>query len=328
MPRLLIATGGTGGHIFPAQALAEGLKGVEVLFAGAHLSSNRYFDKSRFAFRDVRSGAGVKGLLSVAGGIVDSVRVIRDFSPDLIVGFGSYHSFPLLAAGVFTRVPLVLWAADSVPGRVIRWFSPFAKVTAAQFPAASKQLKGTTCLADMPLRYSKGAISKEEALAYYELPGKKPVCLVFGGSQGARFLNEKLPQVLGDFEVIHLAGSPQEAARINYASFGIKAAVKPFETRMEMAWSAADVACLRAGAVTLAEALAFEVPALLIPFPHAMDNHQEMNADYLVSLGVAEKRLESTLKLEEVASLLHSLKGRKVVERPNRSLKSVIMDYL
>lgn len=312
MSRVLIATGGTGGHVFPAMALAHELKelGVDVEVAGAMLSSNRYIDKT-FPLHDVRSGSSVKSAFQITCGVYDSLKMIRFFNPRVIVGFGSYHTFPILAAGALKKIPLVLWAADSVPGKVIRWFSPFAKVTGVQFPEASNQLKGITALTGMPLRkgFHKDAISQAEARSYYKLPGKKPICLVFGGSQGAKYLNEHLPDGLDGFEVIHFAGSDREAEKVEkrYHERNVVAAVKAFEPEMARAWRAADIACLRAGAVSIAEQLAFEVPALLIPFPHAMDNHQEKNADYVVALHLAIKRLEGTTTSKEKGLLLQEL---------------------
>lgn len=343
MPRVLIATGGTGGHVFPAMALANELKeaGMEVEVAGAKLSSNRYLDKT-FPFHDIRSGSGLKDVLQITCGVYDSLQKIRAFKPQVIVGFGSYHTFPLLAAGTLSKTPLVLWAADSVPGKVIRWFAPFAKVIGVQFPEAKKQLKGPAVLTSMPLRkgFHKEALSQREARNYYQLPGNKPVCLVFGGSQGAKYLNDHLPDSLEGFEAIHFTGSREEAERVErrYQARHIASAVKAFEPEMALAWRAADVACIRAGAVTIAEQLAFEVPALLIPFPFAMDNHQEKNADFVVSLNLAVKRLEGATTASERNLLLQQLWDTKKERQESfqsfkqknqvTTLKALVMEQL
>lgn len=312
MARVLMATGGTGGHVFPAMALAAELEDkVTLHFAGAKLASNRYFDQQAFPYTEIKSGAHIYELLPVCQGILQSLKLLKALSPQVVVGFGSYHSFPVLAAARLLRLPMILWAADSIPGKVIRWFSPYAQMTAIQFPAAAAHLKGATQLSAMPLRqgYFKQAIDRRTALNHYRLPGAKPVCLVFGGSQGARYLNEAVPEALQDFEVLHITGSeasvPCVAAR--YQSLGVTACVLPFESEMQRAWCAADIACLRAGAVTLAEQLAFEVPALLIPFPFAMEDHQTKNAEYIASLNLGIMLKEGSASATEMGAVLKKL---------------------
>ena len=145
-----------------------------------------------------------------------------------------------------------------------------------------------------------GAIPKEQALAYYHLNPGRPTVLIFGGSQGAKGINrlilESMPSLQKiHLQVIHFTGDLNEAETVkaHYAEYKIPAAVKPFELEMQMAWSAADAFIGRSGASTVAESVEFEVPGILIPYPHATDNHQEKNADFLVNgVGSSWKLLE------------------------------------
>ncbi len=131
--KILFAAGGTGGHLFPAQALAEQLMGdsVELLFAGARLSQNAYFDKTKFPYHDIASttpfrGGVLKALKSTGiliKGIRESLRLLSQEKPDLVVGFGSFHAFPVLCAAVLKKIPLVLFESNAIPGKVIRLFS-------------------------------------------------------------------------------------------------------------------------------------------------------------------------------------------------------------
>lgn len=348
MSRVLIATGGTGGHILPSEALAEELQneGVEILLSGANLSRNRYVSKGKFPTTDIRSGMGWKGIFKVLFGIKDSLKVIDDFKPDAIIGFGSYTSFPLLVAGKIKGIPLILWAADTIPGKVIRWFSPYSKITAIQFPESAAYLSGIVTQARMPLRkgFQLASLTREAALEFYQLEGKNSIILIMGGSQGAKFLNVIAPIAIGELpntvEVIHIAGSEEEKVKVEllYKQNGILARVKAFEPQMQMAWRAADIALTRAGAVSCAEQIEFEVPGILVPYPFSSDQHQEKNGRYLVSLGLAEMGREGDMTPEDLSQKLYSLlrtkKSRQEkirdhkIKRPNKPLKTIVMEII
>jgi UDP-N-acetylglucosamine--N-acetylmuramyl-(pentapeptide) pyrophosphoryl-undecaprenol N-acetylglucosamine transferase len=306
--RILIATGGTGGHLFPAEALGAQLlnEKCEVFFAGHKLSENRFFSRN-FRFEDIPSSSSLKDVTTLYRGVKKSLRLINSFDPQVVVGFGSYYSFPVILAAIIKRIPIVLYAADKKPGKVIRYLSPFAKKVGVNFPETL--LKGD--LVGMPLRFDPTSVSKEKAIKYYGLDPNKPVCLVFGGSQGAKNLNHLAFEALKTlpFQVIHLTGSPEETSI--YASLynkqNIKAVVKTFESRMEYAWKAADIALTRAGAVSCAEEKAFKVPGLLIPFPQASEDHQTFNAESLKALGLCEVKAEKDLTPQSLSQILDEI---------------------
>jgi UDP-N-acetylglucosamine--N-acetylmuramyl-(pentapeptide) pyrophosphoryl-undecaprenol N-acetylglucosamine transferase len=299
--KILIAAGGTGGHLFPAQALACDLQNrdsdLELLFAGGGLSSNRCFQKDLFSFKEVfaatpylKINSLFPSLYTIAKGVRQSFEIIDSFQPDLIVGFGSYHAFPLLLAGLFKKVPMVLFEPNSAPGKVNRLFSRWAKVSAVQFSQAAMQLYGKTLEVKMPLwkRESKKNITCEEARAYFCLDPHRFTFLIFGGSQGASAINRLFCEAAAcfddkQFQVIHFTGKQTctEEIRRTYARLGIDACVKEFEDHMHLAWKAANLVICRSGAATLAEQVAFEVPGILIPYPYATDDHQRKNALFM-----------------------------------------------
>jgi UDP-N-acetylglucosamine--N-acetylmuramyl-(pentapeptide) pyrophosphoryl-undecaprenol N-acetylglucosamine transferase len=329
-------------------ALADELsrEGIEVHIAGAKLESNRFFDKQAHPYTEVSGKPGLKGLPYIGKGTLESLFLLKRVKPDLIVGFGCYTSFPLLMAGTLKKIPMLLWAADAKPGKVVRWFSPYAKLTALQIPSAALYLKGETAIASMPLRkgYTKSAFDKKCSLDYFGVTDAQPIVLVMGGSQGAKEINRLAPQAIKylpkGVQVLHFAGSDSEAAstREAYAQEGIKAIVKVFEPLMHHAWRVADVALTRAGAVSCSEQLEFEVPGVLIPFPQAADNHQKENGQFLKSTGLVEMVMENEASAEKLAKLLTSvlfsatLRQQKARQFKNKlkvkSLKEWVKEFL
>ncbi len=315
--KIIITAGGTGGHIFPAQALAQQLikqsPSLEILFVGGGLASNRYFDRSLFSFREVACGPllgrhplkSLRDVLAMMRGIYQSWHLMKIYQPDAVVGFGSYYTVPTLLAAKLLSIPIVLHEANSVPGKANKWFAPYAEAIGVHFPYTASLLKGKTFEVGMPLRegYTRSPLSKGEAREAFQLNPQMLTVLVFGGSQGAWMINQLIKESIGHgekvpFQLIHLTGDEAIVVELSllYASHRIKACVKAFEKQMNRAWEAADLFIGRSGASTIAEAMEFEVPGILIPYPFATDNHQEKNADFLVeTVGGGIKLLEQTL---------------------------------
>lgn len=328
--KIIITAGGTGGHVFPAIALGKQLSlnhQVELLYVGGNLGINPYFEKDTFAHQSISSAtikkktpwSLIKSGSKIAWGIRQSIKILKDFKPDLIVGFGSYYTLPVLAAAKFKKVPFILHEANSVPGKVNRLLSKYARAVGIHFPSTATQLQGKCYEVGLPLRpgYRKGACSKKQALQYFELEESRLTMLVFGGSQGAVHLNHLVCHAMtnhssslhSNLQIIHIVGdsSLNSLIRAAYNKAGIKACVKPFENRMDLAWMAADFSIARAGAGTIAEQMEFEVPGILIPFPYATDNHQDTNADFLVKdVGGAIKYRERDLTPEILAHVIES----------------------
>lgn len=335
--RILIATGGTGGHIYPAIALAQKFareqKDAKVLFTGGGLCQNRYFDRS-LDFRSISCGAFTNksplalmgACLNISKGVWQSRKLIREFKPDVAVGFGSYYSFPPLLAAKLQGVPVILHEANSIPGKVNRILAPYALATGVHFPQTLGLVKGCRYEVGMPLRngFEKGSVQRSEAMRYFDFDVNDDglylkTMLVFGGSQGANVINRSAPEALAlldgsgllkvsrRVQVVHIAGEAGLKAELveAYARIGVRACVKVFEERMDLAWQAADFVISRAGASSVAEQLEFEVPGVLIPFARAADDHQNHNANFLVDdVGGAVKVLERNLNGERLAGMI------------------------
>lgn len=320
--KVLVCTGGTGGHIFPAVAFAEELgEEFELHFIGGKLSTNLFFNKTAVPFTEIACGRLSKNPLVFFGearkivkGFYESCKLIKRFQPDLVVGFGSYHTFPALLSAKWSKRPLLLHESNSIPGLVNRLFAPFAEAIAVQFTETAKHLRGQALPTRMPLRkaFREKKVPRHTAKAYFELDPEKLTLVVFGGSQGAdainRLVSESVRFLPPNFQVVHFTGGWCEGFKKKYAELNVPACVKPFETQMEMAWQAADLLIARAGASTIAELIEFEVPSLLIPYPHAADNHQEHNARFLVDRQAAMMSKESELDPEKLALAICDLR--------------------
>lgn len=333
--KIIVAVGGSGGHLLPSQVLASEIE-AEVLFAGAGLQKNPFFNRSGFAFREIISSPSlIRGSWKLVKGFLQSIKLMRDYKPEIVFGIGSWHSLPVLLAAFCCRKPMVLYAADAVPSRVIRLFAPFARWTGLSFFEAQRYIKGPSRLVAWPLR--KELLTKptrEEAFAYYGLDATKKTVLIFGGSQGALKLNDLAKEAARrlKLQVIHFCGQEKEVEglRIFYGADGI---VKTFEPKMGYAWQAADLVICRSGASTLAEQLHYKVPALYVPYPFASDDHQRMNALYAEAMGagkiVEERFLTPELLAEALQDLLQNSDRYKAAidayKGPKMSLAEEIM---
>lgn len=345
--RILIATGGTGGHIYPAIALAQQLMrqvpDCEVMFIGGNLANNPYFDKQSFSHHTISCGsfvktdpaALIKSSTNIMRGIFQSHRFIKQYNPAVIVGFGSFYTFPSLIAAKLLSVPIVLHEANSVPGKVNRIMSPMATVTGVNFPGTAELLKGNIVEVGIPLRsgFTLDHTTKAEARARFNLDPNLTTLLVFGGSQGAKFINQCIQQALmllpssDILQVLHIAGADEKLQNLRnfYSELGIRACVRAYENRMEDAWQAADLVVSRSGAGTIAEQLEFEVPGILIPFPLAADNHQEKNADFMTALvGGAVKLHEPGLTGKRLGECIIEFLRREgeMIKRMTQSMKN------
>lgn len=328
--KILIAAGGTAGHLFPALTVAHKLKdgkeGAEILFAAGGLHDNRFFDRSLFSYKAIDAAPMsrkpwplLKNCVRNAKGLCASLSLVSKYQPDLVIGFGSYHTFPVLLAAKLLRYPIILHEQNSKPGKVIRFFSPKALMVGSYFPLVNEILSGNIVSMAMPLRegFTPQASTAEEAYDYFKLSPQKFTLLVFGGSQGAHFINQIVTTALlqygctrNDLQLLHFAGSQEQVNKLMlaYAESPLTVIVKAFEPRIDLALRIADLMIARAGAGTIAEQLAFQVPALFIPYPYAADNHQESNADYVVNeVGGGWKMLEKDLTSERLYNFLSPL---------------------
>ena len=326
--RAIIAGGGTGGHLFPAVALAEELRSrlstLSLLFVGALGGIDAsLLAKTGWAFEGIRAAGlrakplpdRVRSLALVPFGLVRSWSILRRFSPHVVVGLGGYASAAMLMAAALRRIPTVIHEQNSVPGLTNRWLSRFVDVVAVAFETASPFFPSDKVrVTGNPIRMELFGVGRAEAVARLDLDPGRLTLLVFGGSQGAHRLNaammEALPLLVPEraqIQFLHATGSRDvEAVRQAYHATGHRAAVEPFFWEMAAAYAAADLCLCRAGAGTVAELCALGKPSVLVPFPYAAADHQRWNAEALVACGAARMLLDRDLN---GASLSEIVKG-------------------
>ena len=298
----LVMAGGTGGHIFPGLAVAEALRahGWRVHWLGGKGSESRPSMESQlvpprgFAFESIDfSGVRGKGPVTLAllplrllKAFWQSVQVIRRVKPDVVVGLGGYISFPAGMMSVLLGKPLVLHEQNSVAGMVNKLLASVADRVFTAFPDVLKKAEWV----GNPLR---PAFTRQPDPAVRFANRRGPLkLLVIGGSLGATALNELVPKALALIpvaarpHVTHQSGARQlEALRANYQAAGVNAELTPFIEDTAQAFADADLIICRAGASTVTEIAAVGAAALFVPFPSAVDDHQTVNANFLVSHG-------------------------------------------
>ncbi|MBF0284808.1 MAG: undecaprenyldiphospho-muramoylpentapeptide beta-N-acetylglucosaminyltransferase [Magnetococcales bacterium] len=302
--RLLIAGGGTGGHLFPALAVAEAweAQGGETLFVGTPRGLEAKLLPGmgkRLALLDVGplkgGGAGqrLRTLLGLPGAVRQAAALLDEFAPHAALGVGGYASAPAMAAAWMKKIPTLLHEQNARPGLTNRWLSRIAREVCISFPEAEAAFAGRRApvrLTGNPVRSALFQVS--EAMRWRG--GRKPFqLLIFGGSQGARIFSQTVPRALetldgsGVFlQVRHQAPEEDLAElRATYEAMGIPAQVERFIQDMAKAYEAADLVICRAGATTAAELTAVGRAALFVPYPHAADDHQTANAQSLVNAG-------------------------------------------
>ena len=324
---VMILAGGTGGHIFPGLAVAAALhaRGVPVSWLGAdggmetRLVPQHGIALDTIAVRGLR-GKGLATLLAaplrLLGAVAAAWSVLRARRPRAVISFGGYAAGPGGLAAWLRGLPLVVHEQNRAPGFTNRVLARLARRVLTGFPqtfARREEHVGN------PVRAAIAAIPGPEArLAGRDGPLR---LLVLGGSQGARALNEAVPQALqvlpaDAFEVRHQCGDKLRAdAEGAYARAGIPAAVEPFIADMAAAYAWADLVVCRAGALTLAELCAAGVGSVLVPFPAAVDDHQTRNAQYLVERGAARLLRQDATLAGQLGAALVELAGDAAARR-------------
>jgi UDP-N-acetylglucosamine--N-acetylmuramyl-(pentapeptide) pyrophosphoryl-undecaprenol N-acetylglucosamine transferase len=334
-PFVAIACGGTGGHLFPGLAVAEQLKqhGCDV----ALLISPKQVDQQAvkiahgmeiFTLPAVALQNG--NYFSFAGSFVKSLfaarKIFNKRRPDAVLAMGGFTSAPPVFVAKDTGIKAFLHESNTIPGRANRILSRFVDGALVGFPEAAARLKTRkVTITGTPVRpqfQPRDAAACRKALG---LEPNRPTILVVGGSQGARGLNEMilsaLPLLAGrDWQWLHLAGANGfEKVGAAYAARGIKAIVKPFLAEMDLALGAATVAVSRAGASSLAEIAAMRLPALLVPYPAAADNHQFFNASAFEKSGAAKLLEQKNSTPEKVAAILVELVENEIARSKMQS---------
>lgn len=326
--RVVIAAGGTGGHIYPALAIANQLRSsynAQILFVGtprgleSRLVPQAGYDLSLIRigqFNQVSLGTKLRTLVDLPFSLLHCRRLLNDFRPHVVVGVGGYASGPVMASAILMQLPTLAVEPNAMPGLANRVIGKRVRAAAINFEAAARYFRNPQ-LTGIPVRGDFFRLAPRLADA-------PPHLLVFGGSQGARALNILMPQIVAQLleavpglTVLHQAGARHAEATLGaYFASGAPSTrwqVLDFLDDMPKRFEAADLVLSRSGASTMAELAAAGKPSVLVPFPQSADGHQQKNAEAFVDAGAARMLVEASLTpallLETLTAMLTGRDG-------------------
>lgn len=353
---ILIAGGGTGGHLFPALAIGEEIlsrnSNIKIHYVGSAFGLESKVFPIKDVWHTLLPIRGIQRDLSLKSLLRNSLlpfrilrsfhrtnNLINDFSPDIIIGTGGYASaLPLLVASTNKKnIPIILQEQNSFPGITTKWFAKRAKKVCVAFKDKKSKMLGNIVHTGNPIR--KGLTKGNKSLAYknFNFNNMYKTIFLFGGSQGSSYLNNILSQTIkelknGSIQVIWQTGDNEFGKYKKYTSKKIH--VTPFINNMSEAYAISDLIICRSGALTISEITVCGKPSILIPFAHAAGDHQTKNAQVLVDSNAAKLILEKNLNkknfLYTVMNLIHNEKAlnemrtaSKAMGKPNATSKIV-----
>jgi len=331
--RIVIMAGGTGGHVFPALAVAELLmeKGWQVSWLGTQKGLESRVIPENGIEIDWLSVAGVrgKGLMSKITAVfmlfkacVQALNILRKRKPDVVLGMGGFVAGPGGLMAKLLGLPLIIHEQNRIPGTTNRLLARLAKQVLEAFPGSFSGKIKAKCTGNPLRKQFLTAVVNGRQLSENEVR-----ILIFGGSQGAQILNETVPEAIAEFqrsglatqsvEIKHQTGAAMlSQVESRYKALGIKAETKAFIDDMVAAYQWADLVICRAGAMTVSEVAAMGVPAIFIPLPGAIDDHQTANARYLSDAGAGlllrQNELNPVTLAEHITKALEKLAAMSV----------------
>jgi|YelNatPaOPRAMG01_1025707.scaffolds.fasta_scaffold02786_7 UDP-N-acetylglucosamine--N-acetylmuramyl-(pentapeptide) pyrophosphoryl-undecaprenol N-acetylglucosamine transferase len=354
--RVIIAGGGTGGHVFPGLAIAEEMKrrddSIDVIFVGTeHGIEAKVVPREGYPLRYVRAegivgvsiARKIKALVSLFLSFIDSFRIIKTIKPDVVIGTGGYASGTVVLMAVLKSIPTIILEQNTIPGMTNKILGRFVDSICITYQDSMTYFpRGKTFLTGNPVRNQVLRGSIESAYKLFSLEKDLFTILVFGGSSGARSINraivDSLPylyDIREGIQFLHQTGQMDyEFVRHEYIKHGIKGTIAPFIFQMGEAYAVADIVISRAGATTLAEITALGKPSILIPYPYATGGHQEFNARKLVEMNAARMLLDNELSGESISREIKEMysdeslrnemkKNSKIIGRPDATEKIV-----
>ncbi len=333
--RIIIAGGGTGGHVIPALAIAQQLKkqfGAEILFIGtARGIETRLVPQAGFPLELIQVGAlknvslmtRAKTMFDLPRAIAASSRMLTDFDPEVVIGVGGYASGPAMVAAIRRRLPTLAFEPNVVPGFANRMIARWVSAAAVHFEETCRYFPHCR-VTGVPVR-----------TAFFSTPAKTdgaPTLLVFGGSQGARAINQAMIESLAGLRakvpgihIIHQTGQRDyEHVLAAYQQSGISGEVHKFIDDMPGTFGRADLLVCRSGASTVGEMTAAGKPAIFVPFPAAADDHQNVNARALERAGAAvvveESNLGAAYLVDTIAALIGDARRLQSMSAAAKSL--------
>jgi len=323
--KFVIATGGTGGHLFPSIQVAEELdrQGHDIFFLGSFKRTSAQMQKTGFPYEDLNARGLILAshketfgsVIAMIKAILKAFRSLRKIKPDVVLGFGGYGAFPVVFSAVLLKYPTIIHEQNVIPGRANALLSKFVKKIAISFAKSVKYFNPKkTILTGCPCHFPVKNMNRADILKGLQLDQSKTTILITGGSQGSQRINEVFLKTVKslreklDFQVIHVSGvEDYQKCRSQYDLLGIHFALFEFLDKMEEAYCVADLVISRSGAVTVSEIASFRLPAVLIPYPYAQD-HQKENASVLcetrLSRLIEEKDLSVSKLTEQILELL------------------------
>lgn len=326
--RIVVAVGSTGGHFFPGLRIAQHLRekySIETILLGPIKTEfQNILNSEKFPFVSLKIPTGQKNAVTrvlfyysaILKAVLKSFFFLQRTKPALVVGTGSFGSFPACMSAYFLGIPFFINEQNIIPGKANKFLGRFAKKIFLAFPNSYFQpYKTKTLVIGNLVKKHKLDLGEE----YYEKFGldiNKKTLLIFGGSQGAFSLNSWFVNILNrvenleDWQVIHITGrSDYERIKKRYMNLKIRSAVLPFLYPLDYVYRISDLAISRGGALSLSELSFWGIPALIIPYSHAKDNHQERNALYFQKKGgvylLGQKDLEESNFLKILQELLN-----------------------
>ncbi|MCX6122291.1 MAG: undecaprenyldiphospho-muramoylpentapeptide beta-N-acetylglucosaminyltransferase [Ignavibacteriales bacterium] len=340
--KILIAAGGTGGHVFPAIAIADEIKKLrthaEIIFIGtkekieSRVVPQRGYPLEFIWISGFHRSVRMDNFLfpiKVVVSLVQSFFLMKRFQPDIVIGTGGYVCGPVLYAASLLGIPTVVHESNSYPGITTRMLSTRATRIFTAFDATARWLKrkDNIELAGTPTRDVLGTVSREDGIRFFNLDPLKKTMFVFGGSLGATSINQAVKLLVNDvadfnIQLIWQTGST-DATLAKEMAARKNCWVNTFIDKMEYAYAAADVVVCRAGATTLAELTRLGKASVLIPYPHAAADHQTFNAQTLVDAGaavmIADRDVKMKLK-DVLNSIMNDDKKRLQMNEASRAI--------
>lgn len=307
--RVIMAGGGTGGHIYPALAIARGLlerwPRAKIIFVGTKEGmENTIIPEAGFELRTISAqGLNRSSLIKAAGSVLkvpvgfwQARGIIKEFKPDIVIGTGGYVSYPVVLAASIMQIKTIIHEQNAYPGLANRALAKRVERVLLTFPGAASYFPaGLTRVTGLPVRPEIIAASRQEAAAFFELEEDRFTIVAVGGSRGALRINQAIADLIPKLsaesvQLIWITG--EQHFEVLSKSLGQPATpnnirVFPYLFNIELALAMADLVICRAGAATLSELAVRGVPAILIPYPYAAESHQEKNARYLEKKGAA-----------------------------------------
>ena len=336
--KFMIAGGGTGGHVYPGIAVAEELKRLlpraEIVFVGGRRGLEaQAVPENGFRIRYILTRGFPRrawwrwpaAVFANVIGLVQALRVVAGERPDAVLGTGGYVSGPVCLAAVLLRRPLLLQEQNSIPGLANRWLARVADEVHLSFTEARAYFgrKDNLKITGNPVRAHILGGDRVSALREFGLASGKPTVCVFGGSRGAHRINEAAIETMRKLKgrvdvqfILQTGRDDLEWAQRVVEEEQLPARVMAFLRQIHLAYAAADLVVCRSGAMTLAEIAACGTPAILVPYPYAAHNHQEINANNLVERGAAVLVLDRELTGDRLArEVAHLLADRQALRR-------------